>query len=92
MFDLTNLLNRAPEMFEGSDFQDVFGGELAERLSELSADSGTTGGARLNNIQDCLSEADPSSVSETQLSEVLATVTDKDAGLEMASLLDRLSN
>lgn len=96
MFELASLLNRATEMFKGSDFQELVDSYDEGRHSRPGVDTSTLAGVPFNGIQARLNEADidPSSLSETRLNEVW--VPEAGTGginnLDLSSLRDRLSN
>jgi hypothetical protein len=96
MFELASLLNRATDMFKGSEFQDLFDSCDDGRHSRLGTDTSTLAGEPFDGIQARLNEADigPSSLSETRLNEVW--VPEAGTGginnLGLSSLRDRLSN
>ena len=90
MFDLSTIVDRATDLFKGTDFQDVFGTDLADRLSEFGIDSSS-----LADIQSSLSEAgiDMQSLSDTQLREIATMISERGGieGLDLSALLESSS-
>ncbi len=95
MFDLSTIVDRATDLFKGTDFQDVFGTDLTDRLSEFGIDSSVLDSASLADIQSSLSEAgiDMQSLSDTQLSEIATMISERGGieGLDLSALLERSS-
>ncbi|MBU2531638.1 MAG: hypothetical protein KKB37_02770 [Alphaproteobacteria bacterium] len=96
MFDWSGLMDRATEMFRGSEFEQLIGPDLAERLTALGVDSSLVDGLQLDQIQTVLNEAgvDVSGLTETQLGEIVTAVSENGGidGLDLSKLLERASN
>lgn len=93
MFDLSAIVDRATDLFKGTDFQEFLGPDLADRLSEFGIDSSVLEGTSLEDIQSTLTDAgiDLESLSENQFGEIAKAISEQGGieGLDLSALLDR---
>ncbi len=87
MFDLSELLNRASNYFNGSGLENVVDAKFADRLSELGFGKHDLDPTQLADIQALLEGAgvDLSGMTESQIGELLASAKEN-SGLERPDL------